>query len=206
MATGEATDLLLDVDARLEGEPVLDWREVFGNANPVELEVGTGKGRFLIAAAQTRPQVNYVGVEWAAKYLRIAHLRSARRSLHNVRLVRADAREFLEFFVPSLSLRAIHIYFPDPWPKKKHHKRRLFNLDFLREVERALEPGGRLWLATDHQGYFDSMTETLSHACCLVGVQAEWVGARTNYEEKYLMQGKGILRRVVEKRQPAPSG
>lgn len=192
--------LLLELDDQGEGDPVLDWGEVFGNDRPVELEIGIGKGRFLIDAAQRFPEVNFVGIEWSLKYLRIAHERSRKRNLGNVRLVHGDAREFVEFFVPSESLQAIHLYFPDPWPKKRHHKRRLFDEEFAGEVERVLRPGGRLWLATDHAEYFAVIVELLMRSSCLVPAEAEWLGAKTNYEVKYLAQGKEIFRRVVEKR------
>jgi tRNA (guanine-N7-)-methyltransferase len=135
-------ELLLKLEEPAEQDPVLDWEAVFGNRQPVEIEIGIGKGRYLIAAAQAQPQTNFVGVEWASKYLRIALDRGQKRRLSNLRLVRADAREFVEFFVPAASARAFHLYFPDPWPKKRHHKRRLFNASFLNEVARALEPGG----------------------------------------------------------------
>lgn len=197
--TGEELDLLLRLEEAAEDDPVLDWQAVFGNSHPVEIELGIGKGRFIMAAAQARPQVNFVGVEWAAKYLRIAQARSQKRRLGNLRLVRAEAREFVEFFVPSSSVQAFHLYFPDPWPKKRHHKRRLFNAGFLAEVERALEPGGRLWLATDHEEYFQVMVEVLRANPRFWVVEAGWEGVKTNYEEKYLTAGKPICRRVVEK-------
>ena len=108
------------------------------------------------------------------------------------------SREFVEFFVPEKSVNAYHIYFPDPWPKKRHHKRRLFNREFLSEVERTLVPGGRLWLATDFGEYFDVMVEVLAQSHSMREVEAEWVGAKTNYEEKYLAVGKPIYRRVLE--------
>ncbi len=198
--TGEEVDLLLRLEEAAEEDPALDWHEVFGNDHPVEIEIGIGKGRFLMAAAQARPQVNFIGVEWAAKYLRIAQARSQKRRLRNLRLVRADAREFVEFFVPASSVRAFHLYFPDPWPKKRHHKRRLFNAEFLGEVERALEPGGRLWLATDHGDYFQAMLEVLAGAERLGEAAADWEGVKTNYEEKYLTAGKPIYRLVLEKK------
>lgn len=190
-------DLLLKLEEPAEQDPVFDWEAVFGNRRPVEIEVGIGKGRYLIAAAQAQPQTNFIGIEWAAKYLRIALERSQKRRLFNLRLVRADAREFVEFFVPSASVRAFHLYFPDPWPKKRHHKRRLFNAAFLDEVARTLEPGGRLWLATDHGDYFAAMQEVLAADCRFREVEADWGAVKTNYEEKYLRAGKPILRRVV---------
>ena len=197
-----AQDSLLLVLEERDGQDqdsVLDWEDVFGNPGPVEIEIGIGKGRFLIDAAQKHPQVNFLGLERAAKYLRIAHERSLKRNLQNIRLVRADAQEFLEFFVASISVQAIHLYFPDPWPKKRHHKRRLFNEHFLREVERILKPGGRLWLATDHGEYFQVMLGLLEGSSWLREVEAEWPGVKTNYEDKYITQGKTIHRRVVEK-------
>lgn len=200
MERKEPESLLLELEEIDREDPVLDWEGVFGNGHPVEMEIGIGKGRFLIDAAQRLPQVNFVGVEWAAKYLRVAHERSRKRRLANIRLVCADVREFVEFFVPTASLQAVHIYFPDPWPKKRHHKRRLFNATFLREIERTLQPGGRLWLATDYAQYFEVMLEVLAESDCLVAVQAEWPTVRTNYEDKYINQGKEIFRRVLEKR------
>ena len=138
MAGDQQADLLLKLEQTDDGDPIFSWEEIFGNAHPVEIVIGIGKGRFLIEAAQNHLQVNYIGIERAAKYLRLAQARSLRRDLKNIRLVRADAQDFIEFFVPVESVSAIHLYFPDPWPKKRHHKRRLFNKSFLTEVERVL--------------------------------------------------------------------
>jgi tRNA (guanine-N7-)-methyltransferase len=199
METGQQKGLVLELDQTDNCDPVLDWDMVFGNTHPVEIEIGIGKGRFLIEAAQNNLQVNYIGVERAAKYLRIAQARSLKRNLENIRLILVSAQDFLEFFVPTESVRAIHLYFPDPWPKKRHHKRRLFNVSFIKEVERILEPGGRLWLATDHEDYFAAMLEVLDGSTCLSEIEVEWPGVKTNYEEKYISQGKIIHRRILEK-------
>ena len=191
--------LVLPTEVDAGGDPVLDWQQVFANANPVEVELGIGKGRFAIDAAARNPQLNYVGVERAAKYLRLAESRTLRRGLENIRFARVDAHEFVEFFVASESLRAVHLYFPDPWPKKRHHKRRLFREDFLREVERTLEPGGLLWLATDHAEYFETMEFLLAESTRLSAVERDWQGVKTNYEEKYVSAGKSIHRRILQK-------
>jgi len=196
------SELLLALEDRDGNDPVLRCAEVFGNDYPVEVELGIGKGRFLIDSAQRRPQVNFFGVEWARKYLRVALERCDKRGLENVRFIRADAREFVEFFLPANSVQAFHLYFPDPWPKKRHHKRRLFDDAFLREVTRTLRVGGVLRLATDHDDYFETMVEVLDRAPGLAEVEIVWDGVRTNYEDKFLAKGKQINRRVMEKSLP----
>lgn len=190
---------MLSLDSGLS-DPIIDPVALFGNDHPIEMEVGIGKGRYLLDAAQSHQDTNFIGVEVAAKYLRLAHSRAVRRKLPNLRFVHGDAHEFVEFYLPSASVRAFHIYFPDPWPKKRHHKRRLVSTEFLEEVWRVLEAGGRLWLKTDHADYFDAMLEALTPlADRLVPVEAAWTGQPTNFEVKYLTDGRPIHRRVLEK-------
>lgn len=192
--------LLIGLDEETGQDPVLDLAAQFGNPRPVELELGIGKGRFLLDAAVRHPGVNYIGVEQASKYLRLAHARALRRGCANLRFVHGDAREFVEFFLAAASISAIHVYFPDPWPKKRHHKRRLLDEAFLVEAERILIPGGRLWIATDHDGYFEAILEALDpFGSLLLPVEAVWDGATTNYEDKFVDQGRPIHRRVLEK-------
>lgn len=197
MPIGADLELLLQLADIDDADPVIRWSEIFADEKPIEIEIGIGKGRFLIDAAERRSETNFVGVEWAMKYLRLAHNRSVRKGLENVRFVRADAREFVEFFVPSASVQAYHIYFPDPWPKKRHHKRRLFNESFLREIERTLVSGGQLWLATDFADYYEVMVDLLDLSETMYEIEVDWQGARTNYEKKYLAAGKPIYRRVM---------
>jgi tRNA (guanine-N7-)-methyltransferase len=189
----------LDLDGRYDGDPTLSWCKVFANNHPVEIEIGIGKGRFLIDAVERQPEVNFIGVEWAAKYLRLAHDRMVKKGFENIRFIRADAREFVEFFVPTASVQAYHIYFPDPWPKKKHHKRRLIDEEFLEEVERTLEPRGKLRIATDHTQYYEAVLEVLEKSRWLREIEGHWDGRRTNYEEKFIDQGKPIHRKVMER-------
>ena len=192
-------DLLLQLDDSDDLETFLSWDEVFGNGNPVQVEIGIGKGRFLIESSQRFPAVNFLGIERASKYLRIARDRSLKRELGNVRFVRTDAKEFVEFFVPASSIAAYHIYFPDPWPKKRHHKRRLFDPPFVAELERTLAEDGKLWLATDHREYFEVILAATEASKDLAQVQAQWPEIATNYEAKYLALGKPIHRRVFAK-------
>lgn len=189
------------------GSPAsLDWREVFGNDRPVELEVGFGKGLFLLTAAQARPDVNFAGVEIVRKYQLFTATRLARRGLHNVRVACADVGWFLPRCVATDSLDGIHVYFPDPWWKKRHHKRRVFTAEFVRECTRVLKPGGQFHAATDVEDYARVMSDLLRREAGLRELPAS--AARepehdldylTNFERKFRKQGKPIFRMRYER-------
>lgn len=198
----ESTSLLIPLVDESDDDPILDLDGLFPTAQPVEIELGFGKGRFLLDAATRRRQHNFIGVEVAGKYLRLAHERACRRQLDNLRFVHGDAREFVEFFLPAESVHAAHVYFPDPWPKKKHHKRRLLDTEFLLEAWRVLEPGGHLWIATDHDDYFEAILEALDpfEGNQVDVVEATWDGPTTNYEDKFVRRGSSIHRRVLRKK------
>jgi tRNA (guanine-N7-)-methyltransferase len=119
---------------------------------PLEIEIGTGKGTFLVQQAPLCPDVNYLGIERAAGFYRYAADRMRRRGLSNVRILRADAGEFLRFWCTDEIAAVVHVYFSDPWPKKRHHKRRVIQDWSLEELHRILLPGGELRLVTDHEG------------------------------------------------------
>ena len=121
----------------------IDFAQVFGRCGPVHIEIGSGKGTFLVNQAQAQPEVNFLGIEWARKYYRYVVDRIGRRGLTNVRMLRADAATFLRDFVPEESVDCFHIYFPDPWPKKRHHKRRLLQSDNLEMLLDASQAGRR---------------------------------------------------------------
>jgi SAM-dependent methyltransferase len=117
---------------------------LFGNENPVEVEVGFGKGLFLLNAGLSRPDRNFFGVEVVRKYQLYAADRVAVRGLSNVKTCCADAKVVLRDFVPAGSVEDVRVYFPDPWWKKRHHKRRIMNPAFVNQIERVLAPGGVL--------------------------------------------------------------
>ena len=174
----------------------LDPRELFDNDRPVEMEIGTGKGTFLLARAAARPDLNFLGLEWARAYCHYAADRFRRAGLENVRMLRADAADFVKDCLPDECIWRLHVYFPDPWPKRKHHRRRLIQRRFLDQVRRILRPGGQLLVVTDHMGYFQQVRRVLTGAPGFVrtpmpkmaGEDGELVG--TNFERKYIAQGR----------------
>ncbi len=119
----------------------VDWSAIFGNDRPVELEVGSGKGLFLANAAKANPGHNFVGVELARKYARLAAERLAKLGISNAKVWPGDARDVLAHRVPDASLHAVHVYFPDPWWKKRHKKRRVFTDALVVQIERTIEQG-----------------------------------------------------------------
>lgn len=190
----------------------IDFVRIFGRAGPVHIEIGTGKGTFLLNQAGTQPGDNFLGIEWARKYYRYAVDRIGRWGLTNVRIIRTDAATFLADFVPDNSVECFHIYFPDPWPKKRHHKRRFICPANLEHLLRCLKTGGQLKIATDHAEYFEQIKQvlTVGAAPCAcprlkqidflptAGAEAsEWVG--TNFERKYLKDQRPIYTLAVKK-------
>ncbi len=122
---------------------------------PFEIEIGPGKGSFLLAHAADQPGTNVLGIEWAAEIYRYAADRVRRHrestgTLTNVRMLKADATSFVKWRVPDAIVRTVHLYYSDPWPKRKHHKNRVVQHGFLREAWRILIPGGQLRVVTDH--------------------------------------------------------
>ena len=142
--------------------PPFDWSALFGNSHPVEVELGCGKGLFLREAARQAPQTNFLGVERAGKYFRTAVARLTRAELPNIRMQRADGFDVLDRWVAPRSIQRLHIYFPDPWPKKRHHKRRIVCPQMMRLAARALVPGGEFRVATDHEVYREIIREVLA--------------------------------------------
>lgn len=173
------------------GSPLVDW----------EVEIGFGKGRYLLRRAALEPAARFLGIEIAGEYFRLVARRVARRRLANVVLLEGEAQYLAGAVLPKGFARAVHIYFPDPWPKLRHHRRRLFAADSLDLVQGLLAPGGRLFFATDFLAYGEEVRELLaSHPGTQVTVrEGPWPdGARTNYEAKYLVEGRPILRLEVD--------
>ncbi len=143
--------------------------ELFGREAPLEIEVGSGKGLFLQNAALAHPEHNFLGVEVSRMYARFTAARLAKRAIANARAVHGDGLWVFRELVPADSLTAVHVYFPDPWWKARHHKRRVLNEAFLKDVVRTLEPEGRLHFWTDVQAYYDATLELIAEKTPLVG-------------------------------------
>ncbi|MBE7492693.1 MAG: tRNA (guanosine(46)-N7)-methyltransferase TrmB [Planctomycetes bacterium] len=173
-----------------------DLAAVFGNNHPVELELGVGKGRFLIQSAEQNPGVNFLGVEWAGRYFRLVAERAARRGLANFRIVRDDAAHLVRDNLADACIAVLHIYFPDPWPKARHHKRRLIQPPFARQCARVLQPGGLVRLATDHEDYAQQMEQVFladpDFTPTWRAVGADAPQGVTNWEQKFRAQGRTI--------------
>ena len=188
----------------------VDFAAMFGNDRPVEIEIGTGKAAFLLARAAARPELNFLGIEWAGAYARYAADRFRRHGLLNVRMLHGDATQFIRKCVADESVWRVHIYFPDPWPKRKHHGRRSIQAPFVDEIRRALKPGGQLIIVTDHLEYFHHIRRVLAAAKGFARVsfpqmadrEGELVG--TNFERKYIAQGRPFYSTALMKYATSP--
>lgn len=143
--------------------PTLDWQAFFGNARPVELDIGCGRGMFLVNSSLAHPEINYVGVELDYTEGRRGARRLQKRSLPNARVIGGDARDFLKKWVPPHSVAAVHVYFPDPWWKRRHKKRRLFNEEFVELLARVVRPGGEVHSWSDVEEYFQIISALMTH-------------------------------------------
>ncbi len=186
--------------------PPVDWRKLFGNDHPVEIEVGFGKGLFLLQQGQARPHTNFLGIEIERKYTLFTASRIARRELSNVKLACTDARWFLKERVAEASVFAIHVYFPDPWWKQRHKKRKLFTKEFVTWCARALRTHGRLHFVSDVQEYFNESIALLQEVQALHALTDDGSMTKlregeflTNFERKYRLEGRPIYRAIHEK-------
>lgn len=186
----------------------LDLGAIFARQAPTHLEIGSGKGTFILNQARAQPECNFLGIEWANRYYSYAVDRLGRWGLTNVRLVRAEASAFIRDHLSDQTIDWIHIYFPDPWPKRRHHKRRFINDQNTEQLLRIIKAGGQIQIVTDHLGYFTQIQEVLEHykdrldfvrfqptASAAAG---EWVG--TNFERKYLKEERAFYTVAIKKR------
>jgi tRNA (guanine-N7-)-methyltransferase len=183
-----------------------DSTVLFGRSAPLEVEVGSGKGLFIASAAAANRGHNYLGIEIALKYSRFAAARLAKAGLRNAMMVNADAQRVFGELLPDMSLAAVHVYFPDPWWKARHKKRRVLNERFVKHVERTLLPGGSLHFWTDVEEYFQTALALIAMQTALTGPievppaePAHELDYRTHFERRVRLVGESVYRAEFRK-------
>jgi tRNA (guanine-N7-)-methyltransferase len=174
---------------------------LFGRAAPVEVEIGSGKGLFLRNAAAARPEADFLGIEIAQRYARFAAAGLARRGLANAVVVCGDAGALFDGYLPPGSLAAVHIYFPDPWWKRRHKRRRVVQEPFVKRLEQVLQPGGSLHFWTDVEEYYQTALKLLTEETDLEGPlpvperpAENELDYRTHFERRTRLAGLPVYR------------
>ena len=206
----------LAVHLRKVEEVPLPWSQeaLFGRAAPLEIEIGSGKGLFLSNTAPQHPEHDFLGIEVEGKYAAHAAAKLARAGITNARMLHGDAQRFFAEWLPDRSVAAVHVYFPDPWWKKRHKKRRVLNERSVRQIERVLMPHGRLHFWTDVEEYFQTALELVATHTRLAGpfevpevAPQHDLDYRTHFERRVRMAGLPVYRAEFEKlpgREPIP--
>lgn len=165
-----------------EIEGIVDWSELFGNDNPVELDIGCGRGKFLVDSVMNHPETNWLGVELDYTEGRHGAKRLAKRDVRNGRVIGGDAKQFLTNHVKPHSVAAAHVYFPDPWWKRKHAKRRLFTDEFANLLATVVKHDGLVHSWSDVGEYFEVISSLMNHHPQFVAEEAppEPAGADEN--------------------------
>jgi tRNA (guanine-N7-)-methyltransferase len=173
---------------------------MFGVQRPLEVELGAGDGSFLAAYATAHRETNFIGIERLLGRLRKIDRKGQRAHLDNLRLLRLEAAYFAQYLLPPGSIRAFHIYFPDPWPKRRHWKNRLITPTFVEVLKRALAPGSTVHLRTDDQPYFEQMLGSFSSHADFdkIDTPPELLQFTTDFERGF--QQRGISRNEVSYR------
>ena len=145
--------------------------DLFPGASTMEVDLGCGKGRFLLARARRHPEIPILGIDRMLTRIRKIDNRARRMKLTNLRLLRIEGAYAVSYLLPPESVSTYYIFFPDPWPKKRHHGNRMFSDLFLQALVRTLAPGGCLHVATDHRPYFEEIRGLLEGCSALTGIQ-----------------------------------
>jgi tRNA (guanine-N7-)-methyltransferase len=169
----------------------IDLAALFPKPQPLEVELGSGDGSFLADYAARHPERNFIGVERLLGRLRKLDRKGRRAGLANLRGVRIESAYFLEYLLPPRSAGALHVYFPDPWPKRKHRRHRLINERFPALAAQALAPGGTVYLRTDDPPYFEQMTAVFAAGPAFRPVETspELAGLLTDFERDFAARG-----------------
>ncbi|HWB58130.1 MAG TPA: tRNA (guanosine(46)-N7)-methyltransferase TrmB, partial [Chthoniobacteraceae bacterium] len=172
---------------------------MFGREAPVQIDLGCGEGAFLVAMAKAHPECNFIGIERLVGRVRKACKRSARAGLRNVRVMCIESLYTVSKLISPESIAVIHVMFPDPWPKRKHRRRRLVNSGFLDAVRAALPAGGELRLTTDDADYFEQMKRVASahEGFAVIPWPDDPDYPRTDFEKHFRAQGLEIRRLLL---------
>jgi tRNA (guanine-N7-)-methyltransferase len=201
MATVSAdqSGLILELRSIVER---LDTAEIFPKLQPLEVELGCGDASFLAEYARRNPARNFIGVERLLGRIKKLDRKGRRAGLGNLRGVRIESSYFLQYLLPPNSASALHVYFPDPWPKKKHRKHRLINERFPALSRAALAPGGLVYLRTDDTDYFQQMTEVFGAAKEFEKVETpiELAEVLTDFEQEFNARGIPTLRAAYQQK------
>jgi tRNA (guanine-N7-)-methyltransferase len=198
-AKDRSAERALLVDTSGWGASPPDFKDIFGNDHPIEIEIGCGKAKLLIARAQNHPGRNFIGIDYTWRFMRIGCLRSFKKQLGNIRFIKEEARRVITDGARSGGVAIFHIYFPDPWPKRRHRKRRLLTGPFIELLHDRLEEGGRVEVVTDDFDYSIAIKAAFAETAAL------WRDIRqstneplfeaeeqTNYEVKWRAAGRTI--------------
>jgi len=179
----------------------LPLKKLFSTPGPLEVELGAGDGSFLIAHAQAHPQTNFVGVERLLGRLRKIDRKARRASLNNICLLRMEASYLVQYLVPRESVHSFHIYFPDPWPKRRHWKNRLITEAFTEILRAALVPSGTVYLRTDNGDYFEQMLASFKTNLNFAKIETpeKLLAFTTDFERGFHSQGVPTLHATYRK-------
>jgi tRNA (guanine-N7-)-methyltransferase len=185
-------------------QPLL-LRELFGNGRPIEIDLGSGSGKFLIEAGLRYPERNFLGIERLLGRVRKTRRKACQFSLTNVRVLRVEIDYAVKHLLPPGSVSRFHLSFPDPWPKRRHHSRRLVDEEFFEAIAIALEPTGELWIKTDHADYFrwiERMVAVVSST--FQEVPWEYDYPNTDFDETFAAENAPIYRLRLRKVNRSP--
>ena len=183
------------------------WNQVFGNDNPIQIEVGMGKGRFIMELAQQNPDINYIGIERYSSVLLRGLQKRAQLELNNIYFMCIDAKNMADYFAPG-EVNKIYLNFSDPWPKARHAKRRLTSREFLARYDQILVPDGKVEFKTDNKELFEFSLEEVEEAGWNLEASTfdlhhneEMVqgNVMTEYEEKFSSMGNPICKMVISR-------
>jgi tRNA (guanine-N7-)-methyltransferase len=180
----------------------LEFDRIFSRFAPVEIDLGCGDGSFLTAMARENPEHNFLGIERLLGRARSVCRKIARLDLNNARVLRMESSYAVTHLLPAGSVTAFHLLFPDPWPKRRHHRRRAFTDEFLFSIHRALIAGGLFQVATDHTDYFQQIEKVIAEADIFAISREQNNFPPTTFEQKFIAHGLSVHRLLLRKVSP----